>query len=202
LDVSSNLHVDGNGYVYGTCTAGSFVKRGSSDDYVLLAGGGVKALSEFGSSTNTTTSIDWSNITNKPDLSSYITASYLGDNGYIIQSDLSDYIKSTDINDYLTDCVMWDDIDSHLSDYLSSQNYRKVSVGRDSGHNLPGEAPVGTVYYAKNGIVYAAYNAMIERWDSNELITELNIGDDSVIFVKTKSGSSRNNNIWTEFRGN
>ncbi len=59
LYISSSTYVDGYTYVYGdlkvysntelfgTCTAGSFVKEGSSNNYVLLAGGGTKALSEF-----------------------------------------------------------------------------------------------------------------------------------------------------------
>lgn len=59
--------------------ASSFVKRGSSDDYVLLAGGGTKALSEFSSS------VDWSNVQNKPTNVSAFT----NDAGYLTSHSVS-----------------------------------------------------------------------------------------------------------------
>lgn len=53
ISLTNGLVVTGD---IATVTAGGFIKNGSSDDYVLLAGGGIKALSEFSSGNVNTTS--------------------------------------------------------------------------------------------------------------------------------------------------
>jgi hypothetical protein len=52
ISLTNGLVVTGD---IATVTAGGFIKNGSSDDYVLLAGGGIKALSEFSSGNVDTT---------------------------------------------------------------------------------------------------------------------------------------------------
>ena len=65
-------------------TANQFVNRNYNDNYVLLAGGGVKALSDFSSGTGTGTgtssgTVAWSDVTNKPNFASVATSGSYND---------------------------------------------------------------------------------------------------------------------------
>lgn len=65
-------------------TANQFVNRNYNDNYVLLAGGGVKALSDFTSGTGTGTgtpsgTVAWTDVTGKPNFASVATSGSYND---------------------------------------------------------------------------------------------------------------------------
>jgi len=88
ISLTNGLVVTGD---IATVTADGFIKNGSSNDYVLLAGGGTKALSEF-SSGGGSSSVDWSNVQNKPTNVSAFT----NDAGYLTShQSLAGYLPLT-----------------------------------------------------------------------------------------------------------
>lgn len=88
-------------------TANQFVNRNYNDNYVLLAGGGVKALSDFTSGTGTGSgnsggTVAWTDVTGKPNFASVATSgSYndLSNKPTIFTGDYNDLINKPTIPD-------------------------------------------------------------------------------------------------------
>ena len=186
---TDTLQSDGQHILSGNIKAASFEKNGSSNSYVLLGGGGHKAISEFKigdylplsggtmSNTNVVTNLN-ADLLDGKHASAFATSSHT--HPYLSFSSIWP-TNITNLNDYFS----FDKMYSIRYDYARSSNIQNGPYESDAGAVINFPTYSGTQvyfnYYNNDVKVRTHYNGHITNWAT--FITSENIGSQHVSYA-------------------